>query len=195
MFPELVTGKTNSNITLAEAFVWKSLGFERFAISYFIDARQFFACCSRFYKWRRLQSLTLTASTLTQAAPKKRIYRLLCDAGKAALKMPQLERLALWNCKGKEACAVLYHRKKKGPCKMASLTWRGTWDLELSHDVVEAWQKVGSGAYYLRVANERVTGDINSHGDAIYHLRLPDGVIDPVSLRQIRQEGMMQRLA
>lgn len=32
---------------------------------------------------------------------------------------------------------------------------------------------------------------IPSHGDVIYHLRLPRDVIDPESLRQIRQEGML----
>lgn len=37
--------------------------------------------------------------------------------------------------------------------------------------------------------------EIISHGDAIHHLRLPDGVIDPISLRQIRQEGTLQREA
>ena len=106
--------------------------------------------------------------------------------------MPQLESLALWNSRGREACAIIYHREKAS--RLATLTWRGTWDLELSHDVVESWQKVASDSYHLRVENERVQGVINSHGDAVYHLRLPGGVIDPVSMQQIRQEGIMQRL-
>jgi hypothetical protein len=38
-----------------------------------------------------------------------------------------------------------------------------------------------------------VEGEIISHGDAIHHLHLPDGVIDPTSLWQIRQEGILQR--
>jgi len=107
--------------------------------------------------------------------------------------MPQLESVVFWNSKHGEACAVIYQRNKAS--RYATLTWRGTWDLELSHDVVKSWQKVASDSYHLRVENERVQGVINSHGDVVHHLRLPAGVIDPVSLWQIRQEGMMQRMA
>jgi hypothetical protein len=35
----------------------------------------------------------------------------------------------------------------------------------------------------------------NSHGDAIHHLHLPEGVIDPRSLAQIRKEGKLQKEA
>jgi hypothetical protein len=98
-----------------------------------------------------------------------------------------------WNSKHGEACAVIYQRIKAS--SYATLTWRGTWDFELSHDVVKSWQKVASDSYHLRIKYERVQGFINSHGDAIHHLHLPARVIDPASLWQIRQEGMMQRMA
>jgi hypothetical protein len=62
--------------------------------------------------------------------------------------------------------------------------------------VVESWRKVAPDPDHLSVEMERVQGVvINSHGDAAYHLRLPGGVIDPASLWQIREEGMMQRMA
>jgi hypothetical protein len=78
---------------------------------------------------------------------------------------------------------------------MTTLTWRGTWDLELSDDVVECWRKVAPDSCYVRFEKEALRDvDIRSHGDAIYHLRLPEGVVDPASLWQIRQEGMMQRM-
>jgi len=178
---------------LVKALASKSRNFERLSISYMIDAQQFFKSCQLSYIWHHLQSLTLTSSILTQTAPQKEISDLLCDASLAALNMPQLESMVFWNSKHGEACAVIYQRKKGSG--HASLTWRGTWDLELSRDVVMSWQKVASDSYHLRIKNERVHGLINSHGDAIHHLRLPTGVIDPVSLRQIRQEGMMQRMA
>lgn len=54
--------------------------------------------------------------------------------------------------------------------------------------MVESWEKVDSD-FCLRVEKERVVGAFNSHGDAICHLHLPVTVIDPVSLRQICQEG------
>ena len=182
-----------AGLKLARAFASKSRDFERLSISYMIDAQQFFNSCQPSYTWHRLQSLTLTSSILTQTAPQKEISALLHNASLAALNMSQLESVVLWNSKHGEACAVIYQKNKAS--RHATLTWRGTWDLELSQDVVKSWQKVASGSYRLRIESERVQGVINSHGDAIHHLRLPAGVIDPVSLWKIRQEGMMQRMA
>ncbi|OAX78347.1 hypothetical protein ACJ72_07346 [Emergomyces africanus] len=177
---------------LVNALASRSQGFEHLFISYMIDARQFFSSCQPSYTWHHLQSLTLTSSILTQTAPQKEISKLLCDASLATLNMPRLNRMVFWNSKQGEACAFLYHRQIAH--RQATLTWRGTWDLELSHEVVEAWQKVTSASSLLHIKNERVQDVINSHGDAIHFLRLPSGIIDPVSLRQIRQEGMMQKM-
>jgi len=41
----------------------------------------------------------------------------------------------------------------------------------------------------LSVRSELIPEGIKSHGDAIHYLRLPQGVIDPRSLAQIRAEG------
>lgn len=72
----------------------------------------------------------------------------------------------------------------------------GTWELAFSRDAVVSWQTVASDCCYLPIETARVHSvDINSHGDAVYHLRLPGGVIDPVSLRQIRQEDITQKIA
>lgn len=190
---EVIDTSPTAGVMLAKALASKSRDFEHLSISYMVDAQQFFNSCQLYYTWRRLRSLILTSSILTPTAPRKEIYTLLCNASLAALNMPQLESMVLWNSKHGEACAVIYHRNKAS--RGGTLTWRGTWDLDLSHDVVESWQKVASDNYRLRTENERVRGVINSHGDAIYQLRLPGGVIDPVSLRQIRHEGMMQRMA
>jgi len=183
------------DLALAKAFATKSHNFERLSISYMIDAQQFFTSCQQLsYTWSLLQSLTLTSSTLARTAPRQNVYTLLRNASLTALNMPQLKSMVLWNSEQGQACAVIYQRHTANG--MATLTWRGTWDLELSYDVVESWKKVASGSCYLRFEKEALRDvNIRSHGDAIYHLRLPDGVIDPASLWQIRQEGMMQRMA
>ncbi|KAK2805732.1 hypothetical protein FQN51_009235 [Onygenales sp. PD_10] len=190
--PRLIDIAPTPHPTLISTFASKSRGLEHLSISHMIDARQFFNSCQPSYTWPHLQSLTLTSSILTPSASQKEIFTLPCDAGLAALNMPQLERMVIWSTKQGEACAVIYHRQKAH--KLATLTWRGTWDLNLSREVVESWQKVASD-FFLRIQNELVQGVINSHGDAIHILRLPDGIINPVSLWQIRQEGMMQRIA
>lgn len=183
------------HLQLAEAFAAKSHHLERLSISYMIDAQQFFASCQQLpCTWNLLQSLTLTSSTLARTAPHQNIYRLLRNASSIALKMPQLETMVLWNSEPGQACAVIYQRHTASA--MATLTWRGTWDLELSDDVVESWKKVAPSPCYLRLEKEALRDvDIRSHGDAMHHLRLPDGVVDLASLCQIRYEGMMQRMA
>jgi hypothetical protein len=138
--------------------------------------------------------LTLTSSILAQEAPQKDICTLLQNASLSALDMPQLQSMVLWNNTQGEACAFIYQRNKA--CRKATLTWRGTWNLELNHNVVKSWQKVATDSYHLQIENEGLQDVIiKSHGDAAYYLRLPDRVIDPVSLWQIRQEGTMQRKA
>lgn len=104
--------------------------------------------------------------------------------------MPQWDNLAIWNYQHGEAGVVIYHREKAA--RRATLTWRSTWNLDFSHDVVESWEKVGPDSYCLQVEKKQVEGEFNSHGDGICHLNLPVRVIDPVSLRQICQEGIVQ---
>ena len=146
---------------LVNAFMSISRSFEHLSISFMIDSRQFFGVCKLSYTWYRLRSLKLTSSILTQTAPEGSISTLLYNAGLAALSMPQLESLVLWNSKGREAYAFVYH-KEKATTRLATLTWRGAWDLKLSHDVVESWQKVASDSYYFWILNERVQDVINS---------------------------------
>ena len=183
------------DLELAKAFAAKSHHLERLSISYMIDAQQFFTSCQQLLcTWNLLQLLTLTSSTLARTAPYQNVYTLLRNASSIALKMPQLKTMVLWNSEPGQACTVIYQRHTASA--MATLTWRGTWNLELSDDVVESWKKVTPGPCYLRLEKEALRDvDIRSHGDAIHHLRLPDGVVDSASLCQIRHEGMMQRTA
>jgi hypothetical protein len=184
-----------ANLELAKAFAAKSQHLEHLFISYMIDARHFFTSCQQLpCTWNLLQSLTLTSSTLSRTAAHQYVYILLRNASLIALKMPQLKTMVLWNSEPGQACAVIYQRHIGSA--MATLTWRGTWGLELSDDVVESWKKVAPSPYYLRLEKEVLCDvDIRSHGDAIHHLRLPNEVVDSTSLWQIRHEGIMQRMA
>ncbi|KAJ4987981.1 hypothetical protein SVAN01_06556 [Stagonosporopsis vannaccii] len=184
------------DLELAKAFAAKSHHLEHLSISYMIDAHQFFTSCQQLpCTWNLLQSLTLTSSTLARTVPHHHVYALLRSASSVALKMPQLQTMVLWNTEPRQACAVIY-QQHTATTAMATLTWRGTWNLDLSDDVVESWKKVAPGPCYLRLEKEALRDvDIRSHGDAIHHLRLPDGVVDSASLCQIRHEGMMQRMA
>ena len=95
--------------------------------------------------------------------------------------MPRLRTLVLWNGVKGNACAFIYHTDRD----RAYVTWRGTWDLELSPRVVRIWRGVAleSRSCALQVSKQQV------HGDAIYRLGLPCQVVAPASLWQIRREG------
>ncbi|CAG9989489.1 unnamed protein product [Clonostachys byssicola] len=174
---------------LVGALALRSCSLEHLSVSYMLCARVFYEECQPTYKWERLQSLALTTPSLIPTGNGGLIQELLLTAGRVALRMPKLQDLALWNGKRGEACAFIYHKGRQSQDE-ASLTWRGTWDFSLD-GVAEWWQK-NLGPVKVKVKYEQLQKEIiHSHGDAIHHLRLPRGVIDPESLRQIRQEGML----
>lgn len=194
-FDRVIETTSAVDLKLAQALAAKSHHLEHLSISYMIDAKQFFTSCQQLpCTWNLLQSLTLTSSMLARNAPRQIIDTLLQNASSVALKMPQLKTMVLWNSEPGQACAVIYQRHTASAIN--TLTWRSTWNFQFSNNVVESWKKVVPSSYYLRVEKEALREvNIRSHGDAIHHLHLPDGVVDPVSLCQIRHEGMMQRMA
>ncbi|KAM0339387.1 hypothetical protein ACHAPU_010952 [Fusarium lateritium] len=174
-------------------FAWRSRKLEQLSVSFMIDARHFFNSCKASFTWPRLKSLMLTTPVMTRGDPEK-VLMLLGDAALVAQRMPRLEIMAIWHCSGKKACVAIFRRNQRSVARTgATLTWRGSEHLDLSREVVEKWQKV-IGDEPLLVRNERVDGDIDSHGDAIHHLGLPEGIIDPRSLGQIRKEGELQKV-
>lgn len=178
--------------SLVEAIVSRSYDLEHLSVSLMIDAGHFFDSCQPGRSWRRLRTLTLTSRVLEPMAHHEDICDLLRSASLAALQMPRLERMVIWNSSFGDACAGIYRREKAN--RLATFTWRGTWDLELSHEVVQSWKDVGSELCCLRVVKEQVHGDVKGHGSAIHRLRLPNGVIDPVSLWQLRREDLVEQM-
>lgn len=171
---------------IGAAFAAKSLELEHLSVAFMVEAEHFFAACRSQWNWNHLQCLALTSCLMTRGNCPK-VINLLQNAGKAALLMPKLQTMALWNGAKREACAFQYRRKD------GTITWRGTWDirLELCGGVLDDWTKVGSryAGRELLVKVELIQCEIRSHGDAIHHLNLPR-VIDPVSMRQIQKEHL-----
>ena len=173
---------------LGAVFASKSLELQHLAVSFIVNAEELFRHCQSTWDWLHLQSLALTSQLLQDDEEKrKQIEALLCLAGALAQKMPKLQTFVLWNGGKAHACAFIFRIDRDS----ASVTWRGTWQLELSPLVVKSWQLAASKRTLskLEIKQERIRGVIKSHGDAIYHLGLPCQVIDPASLWQIRREG------
>ncbi|OAA59599.1 hypothetical protein SPI_05797 [Niveomyces insectorum RCEF 264] len=174
---------------LVRAFVAKSRELGHLFLSHMIDAQAFFQAAgdSPSHTWPHLQTLTLTSAFLSRTTPPAQIAALLRDAGTAAARMPQLEQMVLWNSEQNGGCAVLYRRGKLR--KQATLTWRGTWECEFRADVVASWQRVAANdGCDFRTAIESIPDTIHGHADALYHLRLPEGVLGSTSFRSMRQE-------
>ncbi|KAF5539889.1 hypothetical protein FMEXI_8747 [Fusarium mexicanum] len=161
----------------------RSLRLNELAVSFFFDAVKFFEVCEEDWTWDHLESLSLTSNLLFRNM--QCIGNLLIAAAKLVLRMPNLTTMVLWNGRAGKACAFMYTRAEH----YAHITWRGTWDLEISRQVVEAWEDVAKfHSVELRLRHERFHETIRSHGDAIFHLNLPCQVIEPTSLWQIRVE-------
>ncbi|RJE24170.1 hypothetical protein PHISCL_03489 [Aspergillus sclerotialis] len=154
-----------------------SLNLEHLSASFIVDSSYFFDNCEPSWKWSRLVSLTLTSRLLTPHESTIEVDNMLREAASAAIKMPKLEILEIWNRQEGLAPAVI--------------TWRGTWEFVLQPAVVQAWEAVafkrgGNGSTIVKELLDSTI--IKSHGDATHHLRLLNPVIRPVSLRQIRME-------
>lgn len=173
------------------------LNLEEISISFMINAEDFFleSVPIRYWEpmptgpWERLQSLSLTSKLLQPTTSRIDIDALLCRAGVYALQMPKLRTLVLWNGARRVAAAFIYRVHRND----ATITWRGTWNLKFSPQVIETWRSVASTLHSmdLRIEKKQLIEEANirSHGDAIHHLDLPTRVVEPASLYQIRKEN------
>lgn len=171
-----------------------SLKLKDFSGAFLVEAADFFSSRQSSWKWKNLQSLILTSQLLVPESGSAEIDQMLKDAAAAAMKMPLLVTMEIWN--GKGALASLFRYQSNRGHTNATITWRSTWELSLPKPVTEAWSDVAKkhGARGLAVNSELldIREHVECHGDAIGHLRLSKPVIRPVSLQQICAEHKIQ---
>lgn len=154
-----------------------------------MDASYLFDIHEPSWKWPNLTSLALTSQLLTPDESPIKIDNMLQTAAAAAMEMPKLKIMEIWN--GREGFAMLFRYQLGEEVRPAVITCRGTWELKLQPPVVRAWEAVvlkyrGHGPLIVK---ELLDVDaVKSHADAIDLLKLLNQVIRPVSLRQIRME-------
>ncbi|KAI3325472.1 hypothetical protein HD806DRAFT_552748 [Xylariaceae sp. AK1471] len=152
-----------------------SLRLEHLAASFVVDASYFFDI-EPFWEWPNLTSLVITSRLLTPDESSIGSGAMLQAAAAAAIKMPQLRTMEIWN--GRKGLAALFKYQAFRNIQQATITWRGTWELTMEPSIIQAWEAV-----------ERLDeAAIKSHGDAIHYLMLSSNVIRPISLQQIRIE-------
>ncbi|ROW08682.1 hypothetical protein VPNG_06445 [Cytospora leucostoma] len=165
-----------------------SLKLEHLAASYIADASHFFEVEAS-WRWPNLTSLVLTSKLLTPDEDPTEIGTMLQAAAAAAMKMPQLETMEVWN--GRKDLASLFKYQAFRKTQQATITWRGPWTLTMEPSVIEAWDAVMLmyDGWRLNLVQERLDkAAIKSHGDAIHYLMLSGQVLRPISLQQIRME-------
>lgn len=119
---------------LGQAFAAKCLTLNHLAISFLVNAEELFRHSESTWSWPHLQSLALTSQLLHNEWEKReQIEDLLCRASDLARKMPKLHTFVLSNGGKAHACAFIY----RVDGDRASITWRGTLNLEFSPRVVE----------------------------------------------------------
>jgi len=119
---------------------------------------------------------------------------MLRSAAAATTKMPNLETMEIWN--GEKGLAMLFRYQRAELGRPATITLRGTWELTLRPNVIQAWDSValrhyGQGHVIVKELLD-VGTCVKSHGDAIRYLKLSRPVIRPVSLRQIQMEHIIR---
>lgn len=158
-----------------------------------VDASLFFHAREPSWKWPNLTSLALTSRLFAPDANPAEIDNMLLAAAAAAMKMPKLDTMEIWN--GQVGLAMLFRYqpdRKGGP---AVITWKGTWDFALRSSVIQSWEAVAleHRSQGLVIAKELLDAAVvRNHGDAIQHLKLLTAVIRPVSLWQIQMEHMVR---
>ena len=114
---------------------------------------------------------------------------LLQAAAAAALKMPRLETMEIWN--GRRGLAALFQYRAFRGLQQARILWRSTWKWRMVPSELQAWEAVAhphSGGR-LDLADKWMEEEaIQSHDDALYHLMLSGQVIPPISLQQVQRE-------
>ncbi|KAJ9498308.1 hypothetical protein H2202_005995 [Exophiala xenobiotica] len=165
-----------------------SLKLEHLAASFIVDASHFFEI-EPSWEWSNLSSIVLTSNLLTPDTDPIEIGAMLQAAAAAAMQMPRLETMEIWN--GRQGLAALFKYQLSHDRQKATITWRGTWQLTLEPSIIQAWKAVIDryDGCRVKLVQERLDkAAIKSHGDAIHHLMLSSPVIRPVSLQQIQME-------
>lgn len=178
-----------------------SLKLEHFAASFIVDADDFFKVDFQ-HEWPSLVSLALTSTSLKPTGDPAKIEAMLLAAAEAAMKMPQLQTMEIWN--GRKGLAGLFKYQVCQNERSARITWRGIWELsEMRVDLDSInrawkaavfsqhpeWRQAHHPDWGLEVVEELLDETaIKSHGDAIQELMLSSQVIRPVSLQQIQRE-------
>ncbi|KAI0096622.1 hypothetical protein GGR51DRAFT_568293 [Nemania sp. FL0031] len=143
--------------------------------------------------WPHLKSLALTSGTLDCGS--SAIAALLLVAAWAAMEMPQLQTMEIWNAYRGNGCIFRYSRtgSNGGP----KITLISSWGFSLTPQVVNNWNHVACKHADREVVIEELMmrgEEITSHATVIDHLELRQLVCHQISLCEMRYEASSDKI-
>lgn len=94
---------------LGTALAGISFKLQNLSASFMVDARQFFQAARTDKVWEHLESLTLSSPLLVPTCPPGKANDMLLAAGLAAMRMPKLRMMEIWNGGRGYAALFRYH--------------------------------------------------------------------------------------
>ena len=183
------TQSSRPSPVLGKKIAWASLLLTKLSASFIVDVSEFLASRQEVWLWERLTSLSLTSRVLRDGTKPEDISHMLRGAAAAALSMPRLNTMELWN--GGFRSAMLFRYQKARDGQSAVITVRGTSELPVEDAVIHAWDQVARRHRHGKLVVEPSLIDpsvISEYRDAIRHLGLSTVVVIPASLRQAQRK-------
>ncbi|KAL7908067.1 hypothetical protein GGI35DRAFT_53088 [Trichoderma velutinum] len=170
----------------------KGVLLEQLTACYSVDAVPFFQAVNFRGTWPNLTTLSLTCSLFSMPERRHEIAALLQIIGMVAQRMPLLQTLDIWFAIRHHAAAF----KHRVTDKLITISWQGTWDLDLEaqeHEIITtAWQAItrlrGNNSLYVGTYRPMKSEDVTSHAAAIRLLEIGQNVIHQASLEEISRE-------
>lgn len=194
-FYELLETSDRSSLPqLAAAISGASTQLESLAVSFIIDARDFFLPFSTIRDpalpdFPRLQFIVLTSNELSSDKSPICVNNLLRTAGSSALKMPELQVMELWNGRRGEAAIFRYERRPSNT--VAIIRWSSSWDFSPDLEVIAQWKEVAhkQRCRELIVSSDRIPAPSICPGSVLKYIYLRHRILHSLSLYQIQQEA------
>jgi hypothetical protein len=129
-----------SSSSVSRAVANASLTLEHLSASFLVEASHFFHARELSWKWPNLTWLALTSRLLVPQERPTELDDMLQAAAAAAMRMPNLETMEIWN--GEKGLAMLFRYQCAERGRPAVITCKGTWELTLRPLVIQAWDSV-----------------------------------------------------
>ncbi|KAI1733463.1 hypothetical protein F4680DRAFT_463806 [Xylaria scruposa] len=151
-------------------------------------------CTAASKKWPRLKSLALTSVLLHPRSPKSMIDELLQAAANAAVEMPSLQVMEIWNHDQDLNVLCIFQYRRVGSSSCPIIHMSNTWGYRLPLAVVRSWSKVSTmqEGRDVRVSEQNLDPEelgSRSCGSIINHLELRNLVLQPISRCQLIWEA------